>query len=298
MTSLRKSIVIGLVVAAAVATFALFAVQGSRALAQAQAAKAQEAEARAREAKAKAQEAAAAEAKAQAIKAQAAAAEVKLAAVKATDATKPVPLDLSKTLRMKAETFDKSKQHPWPVVPRGEQTFAGIPVRIQGATMTFGQRNADNGLKYPETVTGIPCGQKFESLYIVHAAFYPGESGEPAFQVVLNYPTGEKQTDAILCGEDTRDWYIKEGEENLGPSGKRSTLAWTGTGKSGTRDQAVRFCITEISNKYPDRAVETIDLVSAKNQTAGCILAITLGKSGLLKPEPEKPADHSKPKDK
>jgi hypothetical protein len=297
MTSLRNSIVIGLV-AAAVASLALVAVQGSRALAQAQAAKALEAEARAREAKAKAQDAAAAQAKAEAVKAQATAAEVKLAAVKAADATTPVPLDLSKTLGMKAENFAKSKAHPWPAVPRGEQTFAGIPVKIQGATMTFGQRNADNGLKYPEKVTGIPCGQKFESLYIVHAAFYPGESGEPAFQVVLDYPGDEKQTDAILCGEDTLDWYVKEGEETLGPSAKRSTLAWTGTGKSGQRDQAVRFCITEIKNKYPDRIVETIDLVSATNQTAGCILAITLGKSGLLKHQPEKPADPSQPKDK
>jgi hypothetical protein len=295
MTSQRKSIVIGIVFAAA-AMFALFAGQGSRALAQAQAAKAIEAEARAREAKAGAQAAAAAEAKAQALKAQAASAN--LAPVKDVSSAKPVPLDLSKSLHMKAENFGKSKAHPWPAVPRGSQTFAGVPVNIQGATMTFGQRNAANGLKYPEKVTGIPCRQKFESLYIVHAAFYQAASGEPAFEVVLNFPGDEKQTDAILCGEDARDWYIKAGEENLGPSAKRSTLAWTGTGKSGMRDQAVRFCITEIDNKYPDRVVETIDLVSAKKQTAGCILAITVGKAGLLKPEPAKPADPSQPTDK
>ena len=295
MISLRKSIVIGFVALAAVAAFALFAVQGSRALAQAQGAKALDAQARVREATARAQAVAAAEAKAQAVKAQAAA--TKLAAVKAADAAKPFPLDLSKHLQMKAENFKKSKAHPWPAVPTGAQTFAGIPVNIQGSMMTFGQRNADNGLKYPETITGIPCRQKFETLYIVHSAFYAGATGEPAFEVVLNYPGDEKQTDAILCGEDARDWYIREGEETLGPSAKRSTLAWTGTGKSGMRDQAVRFCITAIENKYPDRLVETIDLLSAKNQTAGCILAITVGKSGLLKPKPEKPADPSQPKD-
>ena len=284
----RSTLTVIIVVTAALASFGLIAAQGSRASAQAQAAKALEAEARAREANVRGQEAAAVEAKARAVAAQAA------AAAKGGEA---MPLDLSKTLRMKAESFANSKAHPWPAVPRGSQTFAGIPVNIQVAMMTFGQRNADNGLKYPESVTGIPCRQKFESLYIVHAAFYQAASGEPAFEVVLNYQGGEKQTEAILCGEDARDWYIKEGEVTLGPTAKRSTLAWTGTGKSGTRDQAVRFCITEIDSKYPDRVVEAIDLVSAKKQTAGCILAITVGKAGLLKPEPEKPADPGQPKD-
>jgi hypothetical protein len=295
MSSPRKSIVIGLVVAAAaVALFTLFATQGSRALAQGDAAKAREAEALAREAKAKAQnaEAAAAKARAAAVqaakeaqaKAEALAAEARAAlAAKAVEAT---PLDLSKYLRMKAENFAKIKQYPWPAVPTGSQTFAGVPVNIQGAMMTFGQRNADNGLKYPETITGIACGQKFETLYILHGAFYEAAAGEPAYDVVLNYPGGEKQTDTILCGEDIRDWYINDpSEKQRGPTAKRSTLAWTGAGKSGMRDQEIRFCLTAIDNKYPDHVVETIDLVSPKGPTAGCILAITVGKKGLLKPE-------------
>ncbi len=306
MKSRGKTILIGIVmVAASLAGVAIVTLQSSKASAQAEAAKAREAEARqaqARELAAKARDAAATNARdAQVAKELQAKAEAVAAQAKAAAAAKgaeAAPLDLSKHLRMKAENFEKSKGHPWPVVPRGAQTLAGIPVNIQGAIMTFGQRNADNGLKYPETVTGIPCGKKFESLYIVHAAFYAGESGEPAFEVLLNYPGDEKQTEAILCGEDTRDWYIQEGEETLGPSAKRSTLAWTGTGKSGQRDQAVRFCITEIDNKYKDRVVETIDLLSTKNQTAGCVIAISIGKAGLLKPLPEKPADPKQPVDK
>jgi hypothetical protein len=132
-------------------------------------------------------------------------------------------------------------------------------------------------------------------LYLIHGTFYEGASGEPSFEIVLNYAGGEKQTDAILCGEDSRDWYVKAGEKMLGPKAKRSTLAWTGTGKSGQRDQDIRFCLTAIENKYPDRLVETIDLVSAKKQTAGCILAITVGKAGLLKPLPEKLSGRSQP---
>ena len=294
MRSHGKSIVTGIVVvAAAVASFALIAARA--ALAQAGAAQAQAAQAR--ESEGKAREAAAAKAKDQAARAQAAQ-EVKAAAQAAqalpaapAKGAETVSLDLSKFLLMKAENFAKSTRHPWPVVPTGKQTFVGVPVEIQGATMLWGQRNADAGSKYPEAVTGIPCQQKFAALHILQSTFYEGAPGEPSFEVVLNYQGGEKQTDAILCGEDTHDWFVKAGEKMPGPSAKRSTLAWTGTGKSGQRDQDIRFCLTAIENKYPDRLVETIDLVSAKKQTAGCILAITVGKAGLLKPAAEKPAD-------
>src|SRR5262245_1745630 len=130
---------------------------------------------------------------------------------------------------------------------------------------------------------------------MLHGTFYEGAPKEPSFAVVLNYEGGEKQTDEILCIDDSRNWYVGAGEKMPGPSAKRSTLAWTGTGKAGDRDQAIRFCMTAIENKHPDRLVATIDLVSAKKQTAGCILAITVGKAGLLKPMPEKPADANPP---
>ncbi|MCI0361305.1 MAG: hypothetical protein L0211_22715 [Planctomycetaceae bacterium] len=292
-----KSILTGIVVAAALAGLALIGTLGSRASTQAGVAQAQEA--KAREAEAKAPEALAARAKQAPPKEAQAKGDALAAQARAAIAAKGkewVTLDLSKVLLMKAENFEKSTRHPWPAVPRGSQNFAGVPVDIQGATMLWGQRNADAGLAYPEQITGIGCQQKFETLYILHATFYEAAAGQPAFDVVLNYQGGEKQTDTILCGEDSRDWYINNPyEKDLGPSSKRSTLAWTGKGKAGDREQAIRFCLTAIENKQPDRPVATIDLVSSKQQTAGCILAITVGKAGLLKPHLEKPTDTNPP---
>jgi hypothetical protein len=301
MTWHAKSIPSRIVVAAVLAGLALTATLGSRASAEpagkttAQPAAAQAKAAEAREAAAKAQEAAAARIKEAKVKAEALAAPAR--AEIAGKGTEWVPLDLSKVLGLKAENFDKSPRHPWPEVPRGSQTFAGVPVEIQGATMLWGKRNADAGMVFPEEVAGIGCKRKFETLYIMQATFYEAPAGQPSFDIVLNYQGGEKQTDTILCGEDTRNWYISDpNEKELGPSGKRSTLAWTGKGKSGDREQAIRFCLTAIENKNPDRQVNTVDLVSSKKQTAGCILAITVGKAGLLKPLPKKPADSSRPK--
>jgi hypothetical protein len=126
--------------------------------------------------------------------------------------------------------------------------------------------------------------------------FFEAAKGDPTFNIVLNYEGGKTQSDEVLCGEDSKDWWVNDPNEALGPSGKRSTLAWTGTGKANDRDQDVRFCLTAIDNKVPDRLVTTIDLVSSKKQAAGVILAITLGKAGLLKPLPQKPAKPAPPK--
>jgi hypothetical protein len=300
----RSPLTVIIVVAAALASFALVAAQVSRASAQAQAAQDRETKSKAQDAAAsqsqEAQAAKGAAVKAQAKEAEADAAQARAAQARAVAAAKgePVKLDLSKYLGLKPENFEKIKQYPWAVTPRGRQTFAGVPLEIQGATILWGKRNADRGQNFPETVTDIPCQQKFETLYILHCVFFEAAKGEPTFNIVLNYEDGEMQSDDVLCGEDSKDWWVNDPNEVLGPSGKRSTLAWTGTGKANDRDQDVRFCLTAIDNKHPDRLVTTIDLVSSKKQAAGVILAITLGKAGLLKPLSEKPAKPAHPKDK
>jgi hypothetical protein len=43
------------------------------------------------------------------------------------------------------------------------------------------------------------------------------------------------------------------------------------------------FCLTAIENPMPFLEVKTIDLYSCKNRSAGVILAITAGRSGLMK---------------
>jgi hypothetical protein len=290
----RSPFTVIIVGAAALASFALVAAQVSRASAQAQAAQD-------REAKVKAQDAAVLQSKeAQAAKVAAAnEPEAKEAQARAAAAAKgeSVTLDLSKYLVLKPENFEKSKQYPWAVTPRGTQTFAGVPLEIQGATILWGKRNADRGQNYPEMVTDIPCQQKFETLYILQCVFFEADRGEPTFGIILNYEDGKIQSDEVLCGEDSKDWWVNDPNEVLGPSSKRSMLAWTGTGKANGRDQDVRFCLTAIDNKHPDRLVKTIDLVSSNKQSAGVILAITLSKAGLLKPRPEKPDKPAQPKD-
>jgi hypothetical protein len=282
MTSPIKSVqIVIIVVLAALNGFVHVAAQDAQAAAQAAAAKD-------REARAKAQEAAAAQAKA-AQAAKEAAARAALDKKPAVAAKDVVPLDLTKYLALKPEQFEKIKQYPWAATPVGKHTFAGVPLEIQGATILWGKRNADRGQEYPKTVTDIPVQQKFETLYILHCVFFEAAKGEPSFYTVINYEGGKTQNGEILCGDDSKDWWVNDPNERIGPTSKRSTLGWKGTGKANGRDQDVRFCLTAIENKHPERLVTTLDLVSSEKQAAGVILAITIGKSGLLKPQSTEP---------
>lgn len=210
--------------------------------------------------------------------------------VREKDEEKPAPLDLTPHLAMKATDFAKIKVYAWQSVPHGPQTYANVPLQIDGTIFLWGGRNTENGQKYPEKVTGIAVKRKFETLYVYHGAFYEGEAGSPVYEVIFKYVDGTTASNKILNGIDVRDWYAKRTEKVLGPSGRRSVLGWDGDHISGDKKQAVRFCLTAIENPRPELEVETLDLVSSKTKTAGCILAMTTGKSGLIRrPKAEQP---------
>lgn len=192
------------------------------------------------------------------------------------------PLDLSKFVGLKAADFDKSGAYPWPGSPRGLNMFAGVPVRIDGAMMLWGKSNADRGMAYPETYEGIPIDAEVTSLYVCHAAFFEAEPESPIFHVVFHYDEETAKSESVVCGGDARDWFVSREEENFGPTGKRSRLGWAGNGRMRGRPQMTRFCVTALANPHPEKKVVSIDLVSDKSNTAGCITAITVGPNGLL----------------
>ena len=196
------------------------------------------------------------------------------------------PLDLKEYCRFKADAFASVKQYPWPSVPHGSQTYVGIPLKISGALILWGERNPNN----PEHVKDISVRRKFETLYVYNGAFFEGKKGLPVCEIVMHYSDGTSASDKILCGDDTRDWYADRKVLPMGPTGPRATLAWDVDAKHGGGTQTIRFCMTAIENPHPLKEVTTIDLVSPKTQTAACILAMTTGKSGLMK----RPKDESK----
>lgn len=195
----------------------------------------------------------------------------------AMDAT---PLDLSKIYTMPAASFEKVTRYPWKIVPRGTQTFANIPLELGGAMFLWGERNAKKKMIYPERIEDVPVNKSFETLYIYHSGFFEGKTGDAVYDVVFQYEDDTSASDKIINGEDLRDWYVNDPKLPMEPSGPRSTLAWSGADENG---QVVRYCLTAVQNPHPTIVVKSLHFVSAKGQTAGCILGLTVGKSGLLK---------------
>jgi hypothetical protein len=147
----------------------------------------------------------------------------------------------------------------------------------------YGEGNAKAGLKFPEALTGIPLNQKFETLYVYHAAFYGSPNGTPVYDIVFRYEDGTSATNQILYGDDVLDWYANGGKKVTGPTAARSKLAWHGGADPGEGKQPLRFCLTAVENPFPATTVTAVDLYSCKSQSAACIQALTPGRAGLMR---------------
>ncbi|HEY3968167.1 MAG TPA: hypothetical protein VGM05_26630 [Planctomycetaceae bacterium] len=194
-------------------------------------------------------------------------------------------VDLTRYYGLKAERFDTVKTYPWPAMPRGSQKFAGVPLEIGGMFCLYGEENTKRGMKYPEEITGIAVGRPFEILYLCHMAFFEAPPETALCKLRFQYDDGTTESDQVLCGSDVRDWFVNTPDEELGPSGKRSTLAWSSDVVTNGRPQKIRICLTAIANPHPDKTVQTVDLISTKSRAASCILAITTGTAGLMQPD-------------
>jgi hypothetical protein len=65
----------------------------------------------------------------------------------------------------------------------------------------------------------------------------------------------------------------------------QSKMVWRGDhpDRKGDTPIKLRFFITSITNPRPSLEVKSIGLASAKRNSAGCILAMTIGPANLLK---------------
>jgi len=189
-----------------------------------------------------------------------------------------VPLDLS---NRSATAFNQSPV--WEDTPIGFQVFHHVPLQIDGYMLLWGEGNAKSGAVFPEEVLGIPVNQKFETLYVYHCTFYGSPNGTPVYDLVFRYDDDYSVTNTILYGVDTIDFNSPGGKKMVGPSGANSKVAWVGGSFTADGKRPLLFCLTAIENPKPFLTVKSIDLFSCKNRSAGVVLALTAGRSGLMK---------------
>jgi hypothetical protein len=191
------------------------------------------------------------------------------------------PLDLTGNLIEPASYFHQSRV--WKAVPIGFQVFDHVPLQIDGSMCLWGDGNAEAGAVFPEQVLGIAVNQNFETLYVYHCTFYGSPSKTPVYKLVFRYEDGDSMTNTIQYGVDTIDFNTRGSIKNAAPTGTNSKVAWVGGSFTPDGKRPLLFCLTAIENPKPFLKVTSIDLFSCKNRSAGVILAMTTGRSGLMK---------------
>jgi len=191
------------------------------------------------------------------------------------------PLNLPGDSIWPASNFHRSRV--WKTVPVGFQVFDHVPLQIEGTLCLWGDGNAKAGAVFPEQVLGIAVNRKFETLYVFHCTFYGSPNNTPVYDLVFRYEDDYSVTNTIRYGVDTIDFNSPGGKKMVGPTGTNSKVAWVGGSFTKDGKRPLLFCLTAIENPKPFLEVKTIDLFSCKNKSAGVVLALTTGRSGLMK---------------
>jgi len=194
------------------------------------------------------------------------------------------PVDLTANYAAPASAFtDKASSSSfWAKVPWRFQVFHHVPLQIDGIMCLWGAGNAKMGAVYPGQILGIAMNQRFETLYVYHCTFFGSRTGTPVYDLVFRYTNGDSATNTIRYGIDTLD-FNTPGEKTVLPSSPNTKVGWTGSSFTPDGKRPLLFSLTAINNPQPSLEVEAIDLFSCKQQSAGVILAMTAGKSGLMK---------------
>jgi hypothetical protein len=193
------------------------------------------------------------------------------------------PVDMTDRYMVPAYQFDTLQTKGWHSVPTGFQMYDHVPFNVDGFICLWGGTSAKGGLTLPESDTGIEVNQKFETLYVYHAAFFASPDGTPVYDIVFNYADGSVTTNQVFYGADLLYWNVKRSRKARGPTGARSKAGWQGGTFTPGRNEPLRFTVTAIDNPLPATEVATIDLISCKSPSAPCVLAMTAGKPGQMK---------------
>jgi hypothetical protein len=141
---------------------------------------------------------------------------------------------------------------------------AGVEFDLRGAIRV--------GDTYPDSVEGIPVGQKCRRLHFLQAGGGPPELEPDNTQVasyVLHYADGSREEIPVLYGRDLRTWVVKSDSADI----HGAKVAWTG---NHSTHGAIRIFMQTRDNPHPDKELESVDFVSKKTKCVPILFGITI----------------------
>lgn len=159
-------------------------------------------------------------------------------------------------------------------LPRGLQTFGGVPFDVRGVIQLRGLALKGLGVNFPEQVRGLVLNHPGQRLHFLHGTGWTAEAGVTIGSFVIRYANGYELRIPILYGRDVLGWwrFPNEKQEAIGPAS-----AWTGENEAAKRAGAsLRIFKTTWVNPLPSEAIKSIDYVSAMTAAAPFLLAVTV----------------------
>jgi hypothetical protein len=166
----------------------------------------------------------------------------------------------------------------------GRQTVDGLPFQVGGQIRLYGVMAAEHGDKPDvETVKGISIGRKFDELHLIHHALWADVEGETIAYLTLNYEDGTQHIFPIRYGVHVRDWNNLPSYERETPSDPDTKICWRR--EPIAFNAPIRLFKSRLVNPLPQKAVTTMDLVSARNQAQYTLVAATVTNRRPSKPK-------------
>jgi hypothetical protein len=130
----------------------------------------------------------------------------------------------------------------------GRQVIDGLPFDIDGKIALFGKENADRNRDYPNEISAIKIGHKFDELHLVHAVEWREYYGCPVATVRLHYADGTRYDFPIRFDFQVNDWsrlFTEDAEIIADPDTK---IIWRG---AGTAEGTGRLFKSVLRNPFP-----------------------------------------------
>lgn len=184
----------------------------------------------------------------------------------------PASIDLSKHLTLPIASITEIQNLA------GRQVFDGLPFQIDGQIHVYGKTPASRDLNYPNATLGVPVGRKFDDLHLVHYTTWPDVEGDTVAYICLDYADDTKFMFPIKYGVHVRDWYNLPSYEREAVSDPDTKICWRRPPYN--YKAPIRLFKSTLKNPFPEKTVETMDVISGRTLSAYSLIAATVTNAG------------------
>jgi peroxiredoxin/protocatechuate 3,4-dioxygenase beta subunit len=158
----------------------------------------------------------------------------------------------------------------------GRKTIDGLPFDVDGEIYLYGESPAVRGDVRQNEISGIKIGRKFDELHLIHAVQWREYYGCPVATLRLHYADGTSHDFTIRYNYQVIDWARLLSEEQEIIADPDTKIIWRGPGVyKGTG----RLFKSVLRNPYPDKLVESLDLISTRTRASYTLVAATVAKN-------------------